>query len=260
MVLSVVAAGLTGLLYLVPLLFVMPDIEMLLNVANSQPIGLLFQTVTGSKAGGVCLLVLILGIWLFAGIGALTASSRCTWAFARDGAIPGFKLWSRVNKKLDVPLWALALSVAVDCILGCIYFGSSAAFNSFTGVATICLSSSYAVPVLVLLLRRREAVKGSPYSLGKFGTIINVICIVWVFFSIALFCMPSALPVDASSMNYASVVFVGFAVIAIGWYFAYARQNFKGPPVTGEDVLVPGVMVESPGTSEETPEKKDTAS
>ncbi|KAI5456913.1 amino acid/polyamine transporter I [Mariannaea sp. PMI_226] len=234
-VLSVFAAGVTGIIYLIPILFVLPDVQMLLSVANSQPIGTLFKTVTGSAAGGFGLLFLILGILMFAGIGALTASSRCTYAFARDKAIPGYKLWSRVNHRLDMPLWALFLSTIVDCILGCIYFGSSAAFNSFTGVATICLSTSYGVPVLVSLVRRREAVKNSPYPLGKFGVVINVICVVWIVLAVVLFCMPVSLPVDPSTMNYASVVFAGFALIAFIWYFAYARKNFTGPPVARED-------------------------
>ncbi|PHH71256.1 hypothetical protein CDD80_5407 [Ophiocordyceps camponoti-rufipedis] len=242
-VLSVVVAGLTGIVYLIPLLFVLPDVKMLLQVANSQPIGLLFKTVTGSAAAGFGLLFLILGILLFAGIGALTAASRCTYAFARDGAIPGHRLWSRVNKRLDMPLWALALSTLVDCLLGCIYFGSSAAFNSFTGVATICLSTSYGVPVLVSLVRRRKHVRDSPYSLGRFGPLINAICLVWIVFAVVIFCMPVALPVDASTMNYASVVFAAFATIAVAWYFAYARHNFTGPPVIKADLLDRGVTV-----------------
>ncbi|VUC33935.1 unnamed protein product [Clonostachys rosea] len=247
-VLSVVAAGLTGLVYLVPLLFVLPDVTMLLEVANGQPIGLLFKTVTGSAAGGFGLLFLILGIHLFAGVGALTASSRCTYAFARDGAIPGYKLWSRINHRLDMPLWALGLSTIVDCLLGCIYFGSSAAFNSFTGVATICLSASYAVPVGVNLVQGRKAVKNSPYPLGKLGPVINSVCVVWIFFALVIFCMPVSLPVDASNMNYASVVFAGFGTIAIIWYIAYARKNFTGPPVTREEIMgeSTGVKIDSP--------------
>lgn len=257
-VLSVLAAGITGVIYLIPLLFVLPDVQMLLSVANSQPIGTLFKTVTGSAAGGFGLLFLILGILMFAGIGALTAASRCTYAFARDKAIPGYRLWSRVNHRWDMPLWALFLSTAVDCVLGCIYFGSSAAFNSFTGVATICLSTSYGVPVLVNLVRRREAVKNSPYPLGKLGVVVNVICIVWIVLATVLFCMPVSLPVDPSTMNYASVVFAGFAFIAIVWYFAYARKNFTGPPVNrGDDVTV-GMTVNSAdeATDHMTPEKE----
>ena len=43
--------------------------------------------------------------------------------------------------------------------------------------------------------------------------------------------MPVSLPVTASSMNYASVVFAGFAAMSIGWYFIRGRKDFTGPPV-----------------------------
>ncbi|KKZ65122.1 hypothetical protein EMCG_09028 [[Emmonsia] crescens] len=230
-VLSVVAAGVTGLAYILPLLFVLPSVELLRAVTNGQPIGLLFKTVTGSAAGGFGLLFLILGIQLFAGIGALTAASRCTYAFARDGAIPGSSLWCRVSKRFGVPLWGLILSTLVDCLLGLIYFGSSAAFNSFTGVATICLSASYGVPILVSVVRGRQKVKNAPFSLGKFGYTINIIAVSWITLAIALFCMPVSLPVTPSTMNYASVVFAGFGMISVVWYFVRARKEFTGPPI-----------------------------
>lgn len=230
--LSVVAAGITGLIYLIPILFTLPDIDMLLNVASGQPIGLLFKTVTGSKSGGFGLLFLILGIWLFAGVGALTAASRCTYAFARDGAIPGSGLWSKVHKRFDIPLWGLVLSTTVDCLLGCIYFGSSAAFNSFTGVATICLSTSYGLPILVNVIRGRKAVQHATFSLGKFGFAINITTLLWISLAIFLFCMPVAVDgLTAANMNYASVVFSAFASISIVWYFVWGRKNFSGPAI-----------------------------
>lgn len=234
-VLSVVAAGITGLVYLIPILFVLPSVQLLRDVANGQPIGLIFKIVTGSAGGGFGLLFLILGIQIFAGIGALTAASRCTYAFARDGAIPGSRLWRRVSKRLDVPLWGVILSTTVDCLLGLIYFGSEAAFNSFTGVATICLSTSYGLPILISVLRRRQALKNAPFSLRHFGYIINIIAICWILLAIFLFCMPVSLPVTASSMNYASVVFAGFATISVTWYFVRARKEFDGPPIIRDD-------------------------
>jgi len=245
MVLSVAAAGITGIIYLIPILFVLPDVTLLLSVANGQPIGLVFKTATGSAGGGFALLFLILGILFFAGVGALTAASRCTYAFARDGAIPGSTLWARVDKRFDIPLWGLVLSTVVDCILGCIYFGSTSAFNAFTGVATICLSVSYGIPILVSLIRGREAVKYSSFSLGKFGFFINVCTVVWISLAIILFCMPTAIPVTPVSMNYASVVFMGFASISLIWYIISGRKNFTGPPVpvdhyAGQDGQVVG--------------------
>lgn len=231
-VLSVVAAGITGLIYLIPILFVLPNVQELLEVANGQPIGVIFKTATGSAGGGFGLLFLVLGIWLFAGVGALTASSRCTYAFARDGAIPGSGLWSRVDKRFGIPFWALTLSAAVDCLLGLIYFGSSAAFSSFTGVATICLSTSYGLPILVSVTQGRRHLKDATFSLGKFGMVINITTLLWIVLSIFLFCMPTNLTgLDSSTMNYASVVFAGFATISVIWYFAWGRKNFSGPPI-----------------------------
>lgn len=180
MVLSVAAAAVTGLFFLIPILFVLPDIPTLLGVPSNQPVGLLFKTVTGSAAGGFGLLFLILGVMFFAGVGALTAASRCTYAFARDGAIPGSRFWSKVDKRLDVPLGGIFLSTLVDCLLGIIYFGSTAAFNSFTGVATICLSTSYGLPILISVVRGRKMVKHSSFSLGKFGFAINVLTLGWI--------------------------------------------------------------------------------
>lgn len=234
MVLSVAAAGITGVIYLIPILFVLPDIQMLLSVPSGQPIGTLFKTVTGSAAGGFGLLFLILGILFFAGVGALTAASRCTYAFARDGAIPGSRWLGTTNKTFGIPLWGLVLSTVVDCLLGLIYFGSTAAFNSFTGVATICLSSGYGLPILVSVLRGRKMVKHSTFSLGKFGLPINILCLAWIALAIVLFCMPVSLPVTASSMNYASVVFMGFAAISLGWYAIRGRKTFTGPPVVAD--------------------------
>ena len=235
--LSVVAAGLTGLVFLIPILFVLPPVDVLEQVASGQPIGLILKDATGSPGGGFGLLFLLLGIMIFAGIGALTASSRCTYAFARDGAIPGYHLWRQVNQRLDVPVWAVILSTTVDALLGLIYFGSSAAFDSFTGVATICLSASYGVPVLINMVRGRQAVRQSTFSLGHWlGYVINGITVAWIVLAVALFCMPYTLPVTVSSMNYASVVFVGFGAISFLWYLAHARKNFKGPPILGEEV------------------------
>ncbi|EON61788.1 hypothetical protein W97_01005 [Coniosporium apollinis CBS 100218] len=242
-VLSVAAAGVTGLIYLIPILFVLPPIEILLDVATGQPIPLVFKLVTGSAGGGFGLLFLILGILFFAGIGALTAASRCTYAFARDGAIPGSRLWKQVDKRFDIPLWGLVLSTTVDCLLGLIFFGSSAAFYSFTGVATICLSTSYGLPILVNIIRGRKMVRHSTFSLGKFGFAINILTIVWICFAVVIFCMPVALPVDASTMNYASVVFAAFATISVVWYFVRGRKSFTGPPVPHDvDPTEIGVM------------------
>jgi len=118
MVGSVIAASITGFLYLIPLLFVLPEIEVLSAAAAGQPIPVLFYLVTGSKAGGFGLLFLILGIFFFAGVGSLTVASRCLWSFARDEAVPGSSWLKKVNKSLDLPLNSLIASSLIISLLG----------------------------------------------------------------------------------------------------------------------------------------------
>jgi hypothetical protein len=52
-------------------------------------------------------------------------------------------------------------------------------------------------------------------------------------------------------MNYASVVFMGFATISVAWYFIRGRKTFTGPPVVADaDPTIVG-QVESLDGSEE---------
>ncbi|CAF1661341.1 unnamed protein product [Rotaria magnacalcarata] len=231
MVLSVAAAGVTGIVYLIPILFVLPDVDTLLAIPTGQPIGYIFMTATGSAGGGFALLCLIVGIQFFAGVGSLTATSRCLYAFSRDGAVPGSRIWAKINKRYDVPLNALLFSTLIQGLLGIIYLGSSAAFNAFTGVATICLSASYALPILILLISGRHLVANAHFRLGKFGYAINIITVLWIPLAIILFTMPTVIPVTPSSMNYASVLFVFFGGVSVLWYVINGRKHFTGPHV-----------------------------
>ena len=44
--------------------------------------------------------------------------------------------------------------------------------------------------------------------------------------------MPIALPVSKTSMNYSSVIVVGFMALSAVWYIVYARKIYEGPPAS----------------------------
>lgn len=166
-----------GLLFLIPLVFVLPPIEDLIALADAQPVPPIIKSAVGSSGGAFGLLIPLMVLAILCGVGCTTAASRCTWAFARDGAIPGSRYWSKVNHKLDVPLNAMMLSMVVQVLLGLLYFGSYAAFNAFSGVGVICLTASYATPIAISLATGRKQVKTGKFYLGAFGTFANVIAI-----------------------------------------------------------------------------------
>jgi amino acid transporter len=175
MVLTVVINTVAGLMFMIPLVFVLPDISGLIALQSGQPVPTILKDAVGSAGGAFGLLIPLLILALICGIGCTTATSRSVWAFARDGAIPGSHWWKVVDHNLDVPVNAMMLSMVIQIILGVIYFGSSAAFNAFSGVGVIALTTSYAVPIVVSLMDGRETVKTGSFYLGAFGTFANIV-------------------------------------------------------------------------------------
>lgn len=252
MVGTVILNTFAGLLFLIPLVFVLPDIQMLINLDSGQPVPAILKDAIGSPGGAIALLIPLIVLAIICGIGCTTATSRCTWAFARDGAIPGSKWWMKVNRRLDVPLNAMMLSMAIQLILGLIYFGSSAAFNAFSGVGVICLTAAYATPIAISLFDGRKKIRKGRFYLGPIGYFCNIValgacsppqpyslclayCLAWSLLAMPLFCMPSQLPVTAATVNYAPAVFVGATIISAVWYWAWGHKNYAGPPTSHED-------------------------
>ncbi|KAG9234910.1 amino acid/polyamine transporter I [Amylocarpus encephaloides] len=231
MVGTIILNTICGLLFMIPLLFVLPNLADMVALASGQPVPPIIASAVGSQGGAFALLIPLMVLAVFCGIGCTTAASRCTWAFSRDGAIPGSQLWRQINKSLDVPLNAMMLSMIVQILLGFLYFGSAAAFNAFSGVGVICLTVSYAIPIACSLFTGRTHIKLGKFDMGMLGLVCNVIAICWSLLAVPLFCMPSFIPVAADTMNYASAVFAAFIIIAGGWYFVWGRKHYAGPPV-----------------------------
>ncbi|KAG1854549.1 amino acid/polyamine transporter I [Suillus subluteus] len=92
---SIPIGTLSGVIFLLPILFTLPDIATLLQVSSGQPIGVMFTLAMGSEAGGFGLWFIIFGIGMFCAISISCAASRATWAFARDKAIPFHQTFSK---------------------------------------------------------------------------------------------------------------------------------------------------------------------
>lgn len=229
--LCVPIGGIAGLFFILPICFTLPPLEDIIAAPYGQALPYIFHAVMGTPGGGLGLIFLVLMITLFCSISITVAASRCTWAFARDDAMPLAKVWAKVDRRLGVPLYALVLTTVVQMLLGLIYLGSSSAFLAFVSVGVIGLAVSYAIPIAISMLHRRKEVSTARWNCGPIiGPIANTVALCWIGFEVVLFSMPTALPVTVVTMNYASVVFVGFMAISAAWYVVHARKVYKGPP------------------------------
>ena len=86
-----------------------------------------------------------------------------TFAFSRDGAVPGHNLWRRLGKS-RTPTWSVLFVVVFALIITIpAYFpnhlGSPVAFLAVTSISVIGLYIAYTIPVLPALApgRRRSS-------------------------------------------------------------------------------------------------------
>ncbi|EMC92243.1 hypothetical protein BAUCODRAFT_78321 [Baudoinia panamericana UAMH 10762] len=242
MIYCVAIGTFTGFIFLSCLLFVAGDAQQVIE-SPAGPLGYILYNATKSRAGTVCLLIFPLVCLLFAAISIMTTSSRMTYAFARDGGLPFSPFFGRVHKKLGVPLEALGLTNLVVLVFGCIFLGSSSAFNAIVSASVVALGLSYGIPIAVNVLRGRKMLPATrAFILPEwFAWPANLLGIAYVILTTVLFVFPPELPVTGSNMNYCVVVFAIVIAISMVQWFVSGRKNYTGPQVELDNQVLTSV-------------------
>ena len=97
-------------------------------------------------------------------------------------------------------------------------------------IASIDLS--YAMPLLVRILARftgHTKVLSGPYTLGKYGIVLNAVGLIFLLFASITFNFPTVNPVDQNNMNYTSAAIGVIALISAVTWFTTGRKHFTGP-------------------------------
>ena len=137
----------------------------------------------------------------------------------------------QVNPTYRVPLRSIALVSGVIVLLSLINIGSSTALNAILSLSTWALYISYLIPIFLLIMKRvrKESLPYGPFTLGKFGVVVNGYAMVYGIFICIFLPFPPSRPVTASNMNYASPVMAGVVLFALIDWFVRGRKKFIGP-------------------------------
>lgn len=182
-------------------------------------------------------------VWLWLAYFSATTScyatsGRLVWAFSRDNGLPYSDFFRQVHPTLRMPVNATLLTAVFAIIYGLIYIGSTTAFNSFISVSILGLNVTYTIPQTIVAIRGRDKVlPPRPLALGKYtGLFCNIFSTLWISMYTVFYCFPTFLPVEASNMNYLSVIAVGVMLfIGLSWWLAKCK-TFTGPNVVFESV------------------------
>ncbi|KAK6073144.1 amino acid permease [Seiridium cupressi] len=242
----------TGFAYLIAIMYAINDFDALFEVA--YPIAEIYRQGTGSAAGAIGLLFLVLICICICLVGLYITAGRTLWTLARDKATPFSNQLSKVHPTLHVPITTTILTAILVTILGCIYVGSTTAFNAFAGSFVLMSSSSYIAALLPHLLTGRKNITYGTFHLnrGPLGYVLNTVACGYMMVWFVIYCFPFALPVDAPSMNYASLLWGGLTILLLIWWSVGARNGYEGPKTTGGVTpvdlardLTPGIPVHS---------------
>lgn len=263
---TIVINGTMAFAFLLTILFCIGNVENALNSPTGYPIIEIFQQATGSTKAAAAMESGIVIIAFCSTFATLASVSRLTWAFARDGGLPFSKFFAhvrstrfhhlspcslpdcgprlpqklnpetnnqslKVNPTYRVPLRSIALVISVIVLLSLINIGSSTALNAILSLSTWALYISYLIPITLLIMKRlrKEPIAYGPFTLGKFGIIINGYALIYGIFICIFLPFPPSRPVTASNMNYASPVMGAVILFALVDWFLRGRKKFVGP-------------------------------
>jgi amino acid transporter len=116
-ILSVYLGAITGFVFLVAACFCIGNIEETATSSTFVPIFQIFLDSTQSRPGSICLGVLLIVIGIGASNALTAEGGRSVYAFARDRGLPFSDIWSKVEKKKFIPVYALCLTVLVQLAL-----------------------------------------------------------------------------------------------------------------------------------------------
>ena len=224
---SIAFSWIAGLVLILALTFAMSPGNYANEASASEPAAQIFVDALGLTTAKILLLV-VCGAIFFCGLANMTSNSRQIFAFSRDGAIPGWKMWRSVSKRTHTPVKSVWFAAVGAFLLGVPSLWNTVAFQAIVSVNVIGLFGSYGVPIFLRLRRGDDFVRG-PWHLGRWSRPVTTIAVVWITLSSILFLLPQSYPITHKTFNYAPVALAVVLFIATVWWFMTARRTYRGP-------------------------------
>jgi len=233
MVMAVAVSVIFGFILLVAITFAVTDVEGT-TAAGANAVTFIWTTAVGETWTEFLLLIAVVA-QLFCGAASVTSASRMMFAFSRDGAVPGGRIWRKVNRR-RVPAYAvIAICVLAWALMLPTLSNAAVGYLVGTSIAVIGLYIAFAIPIY-LRLRQGEAFEHGAWTLGKHYRWIGTLAVLWIIIVCILFLMPvspKGIPGNAEFtwdvVNYAPITVGGALILFGGWYLLSARKWFKGP-------------------------------
>ncbi|GGM18338.1 amino acid permease [Nakamurella endophytica] len=239
---SIFYSAIGGWILLLSFLFAVQDVDKV--SAGGGAVAVIFAQALSSGWAGTVLLISTAGQF-FCAVACLTSCSRMLFAFSRDRAVPGARLWStlsrsRVPANGVVLVAVIAAIITLPALVAVDVNGAPVpvAFYAVVSIGVVGLYVCFAIPIF-LRWRMGSRFRVGNWNLGRHHRWINAVALVEIVVTsvIALFpTAPGGIPFTGDFewkfVNYTPLL-VGGALILL-WIFWHAsvKKWFTGPKTT----------------------------
>lgn len=177
-------SGIVGAIFLLAIILATPD--MTAAFSDPSPISTALKSALGETLGNGYLFVILLAVYVCT-LAIHGATVRLMFSMGRDRRMPLGSVWGHVHSSFHTPAYA---AVAVG-VLAAIPFLITDSPGLLAAGATGLIYLSYFMCNLGVLMARRRGWphKGAWFKLGSWGTIINILALVWGGFMIVNFAL-----------------------------------------------------------------------
>lgn len=125
----------------------------------------------------------------------------------------------------------MCVSFVIVCILSLINIGSAVAFHAILSLGTVSLLSSYIISISCVRLKRwrGEPLPPARWSLGKWSSTVETLAVLFLIIAWIFSFFPLTRKVDATTMNWAPLIFGVVVIFALIYYFVHAKNVYRGP-------------------------------
>jgi len=167
-------SGIVGAVFLLAIVLATPDMNAALS--DTSPIATAINAGLGETFGSIYLYVILAAVYVCT-LAIQGATTRLMFSMGRDGRMPLGDLWGSVNRTFRTPANA---AVAVGVLAAIPFFITDSPGLLATGATGLIYLSYFMCNLGILAARRRGwPHQGAWFNLGSWGTILNILALIW---------------------------------------------------------------------------------
>jgi amino acid transporter len=234
---TIYVGGAAAMLVCLALILAVPDMQAVISGKDTDPVASILRVAMG-EVGFRAVLAVVLVSFISCALSMQAAASRLLFAYARDEMIIGSKRLSHLSPHTHVPVAALLVAGLIPAAIALCGLWLQDAVATIISFASVGIYLGFQMLVLAALIARYRGWKPSgPFTLGRWGSLVNVIALAYGVCAIVDMVWPRN-PKDPWYSNYAMIVTTAGVLVLGAIYMILGKPYDRGHAPAGDAHLL----------------------